>query len=381
MKKDGTLCVHPLAPAGALAGAVTAAVMPAVAYAYTAGEELKYPGFYSTYNQQRLGQIMANLERGAWGMPFSTGMAAISTAILSFVQQGEHVLFSRDLYGGTWKFAEEELPKRNIRFSYADNTLESFTAALQERTKVIYLETPANPLLTIVPLKAIAALAASRGIITIVDNTFASPVNQQPLLLGIDISVHSGTKYLGGHNDLPFGILVSNHEAHKAAVYNTGKMYGGALAPQECYLAERSIKTLALRVHQQNVNAGELAQYLENSSRVTKVFYPGLPSHPDHALAKEQMSGFGGMLSFELAASPEKMAAFLQHLTVISPALSLGGVESLICQPATTSHRALTTAQRQERGITDGLLRLSAGIEDVADLIADIEQAMDKAGV
>ncbi|NML40195.1 PLP-dependent transferase [Chitinophaga sp. G-6-1-13] len=381
MKNTGTLCVHPLEPSGTLDGAVTAAVMPAVAYAYTDTDTLRYPGFYSTYNQLRLGQIVANLEKGSWGMAYSSGMAAISTAILSFAQQGDHVLFSRDLYGGTWKLAEQELPKRGIRCSYAGNTLAEFEAHLEKHTKVIYLETPANPLLSIVPLKAIASLAASKGIVTIVDNTFATPLNQQPLLLGIDIVIHSGTKYLGGHNDLPFGVLVSAHAEHRDRIMDTAKMYGGSLAPQECYLAERSLKTLALRVQQHNANALSLAEYLSVCPEVGQVFYPGLPTHRDYQLACDQMTAFGGMLSFELNTTPDKLNAFLGHLELIRPALSLGGVESLICQPSTTSHRALSAAARQELGIADNLLRLSAGIEDVADLRADIEQAMRRAGI
>src|SRR5690606_10224890 len=166
--------------------------------------DLEYPGFYSTYNQKRLGLVMAKLEHGQWGMVFSSGMAAISTAIFSFVQQGDHIIFSRDLYGGTWKLAEQDRPKRRVSVSYADNTVESFRSKLQPNTKIIYIETPANPLLSIVPLKEVSALAKECGIITVVDNTFASPINQLPLLHGIDISIHSGTKYLGGHNDLPF---------------------------------------------------------------------------------------------------------------------------------------------------------------------------------
>lgn len=170
-------------------------------------------------------------------------MAAISTVILSFVQQNEHVIFSRNLYGGTWQFAEQELPKKNISCSYADNTLESFQSMLRENTKLIYIETPANPLLNIVSLKQIAALAKKHNLVTIVDNTFASPINQQPLLHGIDIAVHSGTKYLGGHNDLPFGALASNSQSQKQPIYATAKMYGGSLSPYQCYMVERSLKT------------------------------------------------------------------------------------------------------------------------------------------
>ncbi len=376
MKKLETLCVHPTGEKDQFKGSVTAAIFPSAAYNYLDQEELQYPGFYSTYNQKRLGQIMAELEHGAWGMVFSSGMAAISTAILSFAQQNDHVIFSRDLYGGTWKFVEQELPKRGISCSYADNTLGSFKAALKHNTRIIYIETPSNPLLNIVPLKEIAEFAKKNGIVTIVDNTFASPVNQLPLLHGIDIAVHSGTKYLGGHNDLPFGALVSNNPEHREPILSTAKLYGGSLSPYQCYLVERSLKTLAIRVKRQNENATKVAEYLSGHAGVNRVYYPGLPSHPDHRIALQQMMGFGGILSFELRANPEQLIFFQKHLSIIQPALSLGGVESLICSPVTTSHRGLSAEQRHQLGIQDNLLRLSVGIEDADDLIADLHSAV-----
>ncbi len=375
MKNPDTLCVHPINDDDKLKGSVAAAIFPSAAYNYLDGE-LQYPGFYSTYNQKRLGEVMASLEQGEWGMAFSSGMAAITTSILSFVQHNDHIIFSRDLYGGTWKFAEEELPKRGISFSYADNTLESFQSALRDNTKVVYIETPSNPLLNIFPLKEIASFAKEHGMVTIVDNTFASPVNQLPLAHGIDISVHSGTKYLGGHNDLPFGALISNNLNHKEIIFSTAKIYGGSLSPYQCYLAERSLKTLSLRIRKHNENALKVAEYLEGNSLVKKVYYPGLPSHRDHQIATQQMLGFGGMLSFELNASPEQLTVFLKSLSIIQPALSLGGVESLICSPVTTSHRNLSSEQRHSLGIRDNLLRLSVGIEDAEDLITDLKSAM-----
>lgn len=375
MKNPDTLCVHPINDDDKLKGSVTSAIFPSAAYNYLDGG-LQYPGFYSTYNQKRLGQVMANLEQGEWGMVFSSGMAAITTSILSFVQHNDHIIFSRDLYGGTWKFAEDELPKRGIFFSYADNTFESFQSALRDNTKVVYIETPSNPLLNIFPLKEIASFAKEHGMVTIVDNTFASPVNQLPLAHGIDISVHSGTKYLGGHNDLPFGALISNNLNHKEIIFSTAKIYGGSLSPYQCYLAERSLKTLSLRIRKHNENALKVAEYLEGNSLVKKVYYPGLPSHRDHQIATQQMLGFGGMLSFELNASPEQLTVFLKSLSIIQPALSLGGVESLICSPVTTSHRNLSSEQRHSLGIQDNLLRLSVGIEDADDLITDLKTAI-----
>ena len=377
MKNQDTLCVHPISDDDKLKGSVAAAIFPSAAYNYLDGE-LQYPGFYSTYNQKRLGEVMATLEHGAWGMAFSSGMAAITTSILSFVQHNDHIIFSRDLYGGTWKFAEDELPKRGISFSYADNKLESFQSALKHNTKVVYIETPSNPLLNIFPLKEIASFAQQNKLVTIVDNTFASPVNQLPLSNGIDISVHSGTKYLGGHNDLPFGALISNNLDHKELIFSSAKIYGGSLSPYQCYLAERSLKTLSLRIRKHNENALKVAEYLEGNSLVKRVYYPGLPSHRDHQMATQQMLGFGGMLSFELDARPEQLTAFLKSLSIIRPALSLGGVESLICSPVTTSHRNLSSEQRYVLGIQDNLLRLSVGIEDADDLINDLQSAILK---
>ncbi|SDF76889.1 cystathionine beta-lyase [Mucilaginibacter pineti] len=378
MKKLETLCVHPLSGQDNIGGGVTSAILPSAAYHYLDTEERRYPGFYSTYNQEKLAAIIAGLEHGEWGLIFTSGMAAITTAILSFAQQNDHIIFSRDLYGGTWKLAEDELPKRGISFSYADNTLTSFQDALQANTKVIYIETPSNPLLKVVPLKEIADFAKKNGIITIVDNTFASPVNQLPLDHGIDISVHSGTKYLGGHNDLPYGALVSKLKIQKDPIYFTANMYGGSLSPYQCYLAERSLKTLALRVKRQNENAMRIAQYLEKHPAVERVYYPGLQSHDDYQIAVAQMQGFGGMLSFELRADAKELIKFQRSLTVIEPAISLGGVESLICSPAQTSHRYISSEARHQLGINENLLRLSVGIEDVEDLIDDIESAIDK---
>ncbi len=377
MKNPDTLCVHPISNDDKLKGSVATVIFPSAAYNYLDGE-LQYPGFYSTYNQKRLGQVMANLEQGEWGMAFSSGMAAITTSILSFVQHNDHIIFSRDLYGGTWKFAEDELPKRGISFSYADNTLESFQSVLRDNTKVVYIETPSNPLLNIFPLREIASFAKEHKLVTIMDNTFASPVNQLPLAHGIDISVHSGTKYLGGHNDLPFGALISNNINHKELIFSSAKIYGGSLSPYQCYLAERSLKTLSIRIRKHNENALKVAKYLEGNSLVKKVYYPGLSSHRDHQMAAQQMLGFGGMLSFELDVSPEQLTVFLKSLSIIQPALSLGGVESLICSPVTTSHRNLSSEQRHSLGIQDNLLRLSVGIEDADDLITDLRSAILK---
>lgn len=378
MENFETQCVHPIRDDKNFNGAVTSGIYPAVAYNYLDDVPLQYPGFYSTYNQERLGQIICNLERGAWGMVFSSGMAAISTAILSFVSQSDHIVLSKDLYGGTLKFANEELPRRGVSCSYAGHSADSFESALQENTKIIYIETPSNPLLNIVSIREVCAIAKAKEIVTIIDNTFASPINQLPIGEGIDICVHSGTKYLGGHNDLPYGALVSNTLNNKDIILNTAKMYGGSLTPSECYLAERSLKTLALRVKKQNENALNIAHFLNSNTAVKKVYYPALASHPQHAIAKQQMKGFGGMVSFELNTDLDGIIKFQRQLRLIKPALSLGGVESLICSPVFTSHRYLSKKERLAIGIEDNLLRLSVGIEDDLDLIADIDQAIKR---
>lgn len=379
MGKFDSLCVHPVTDYDNFGGAVTSPVFPSVAYNYLETEDLQYPGFYSTFNQKRLGEIMARLEHGAWGVAFSSGMAAISAAILSFLKVNDHVIFSKDLYGGTWKFVEQELPRRGISFSYADNNIANVESLLNKDTKMIYIETPSNPLLNIFPLEEIAKFAKRNSLISIVDNTFASPINQLPLEIGIDIVVHSGTKYLGGHNDLPFGALVSNSHAHKDPIFSTARMYGGSLSPSQCQLAERSLKTLAIRLQRQNENALKVARYLESHSLVQKVYYPGLTSHKDYRIARQQMTGFGGMLSFELKMKSEELTRFLNSLSMVKPALSLGGVESLICSPSATSHKGLSPGERENLGINDNLVRLSVGVEDALDIIDDLRLAIVKA--
>lgn len=373
---DDTLCVHPLSNDNNPDHSATSPIFPAVAYRYLDETTLRYPGFFSTYNQLRLGEIVAKLEKAKYGIAFSSGMSAITTAILSFVSAGDHIIFSRELYGGTLKFATDDLPQRQVQCSYVAPDAQAFATAITPRTKIIYIESPSNPLLNIISLADIVALARKHNIITIIDNTFASPINQCPVEAGFHICIESGTKYLGGHNDLPYGTFACNNKDHYDAVLGSGKLYGGALAPNECYLAERSLKTLALRVQRQNENAMKLADFLSRHNRIKNVYYPGLASHPQHAIAAKQMKGFGGMISFEPDTDEAGIRKFQQQLRIITPALSLGGVESLISSPMMTSHRYLTKKERTALGIEDNLLRLSVGIEDAGDLMADIEQAL-----
>jgi cysteine-S-conjugate beta-lyase len=376
MEDQHTHCVHPIQESRAINDPVTAGVFKSTSYIYENDKPLVYPGFFSTYNQERLGKIMATHEKGKWGVVFNSGMAAISVAVLSFARMGDHVIFSKELYGGTLKFALEQLPKFGIVCSFAEPTVESYKALVRKNTRAIFIETPSNPLLTILPLRQIAAMAERQGIVTIIDNTLASSINQRPIEHGFDISIQSGTKYLGGHNDLQFGTLVARDEEVKDIILPVAKMYGGSLSPELCYQAERSLKTLALRVTRQNENAMKIAEFLLDHPMIDKVYYPGLPTHAGHDIALTQMDGFGGMVAFEINGAPQQISSFLQSLTLVSPALSLGGVESLICVPAKTSHSTVPAQTRESMGIKDNLLRLSAGIESCQDIIQDLGNAL-----
>jgi cystathionine beta-lyase len=279
----------------------------------------------------------------------------------------------KDIYGGTHHFVTAEFERFGIDFTFVGNEAADIEKAVKPNTKAIYIETPSNPLLLITDIAATARIAKDHNALSVIDNTFASPINQNPLDLGIDIVTHSGTKYLGGHSDLCCGAVLTRRDlADKIAA--TAANLGGSMNAMTCYLLERSLKTLSLRIEKHNRNARIIAEHLQNDGRIKTVFYPGLESHPGHTVAKKQMHGFGGMLAFELGGpAPE---AFLKSLKVITPALSLGGVETIICAPATTSHQKISAAERAELGITDNTLRLSVGIEDPDDLIADLDRAL-----
>lgn len=371
-----TLCVHAGGELITSSQSVVTPVFPASSYKYRETTENTYPRYFNTINQKVIVEKLCALEGGQDGLIFSSGMAAISTTLFALLQQGDHVLFCKGLYGGTYHLVMSEFEKRGIYYTFAaDNSEESFSAGITPKTKVIYIETPSNPLLEILDIQAISRLAKQHQIITIIDNTFASPINQNPISLGFDIVIHSGTKYLGGHSDLCFGAVVTS-TALKEQIYELAINYGGSLNAFDCYLIERSLKTLALRMERHNENALILANFLQQLPEVQEVYYPGLISHPGHEIAKAQMRGFGGMLSFELATqSLTQTDVFLDSLRFIQPAMSLGGVESLICSPATTSHVKLSPQERQEAGISDGLLRLSVGIENAQDLINDLKTA------
>ena len=355
---------------------VNTPIYTSTANRYIGYDEVLYPRNFNTENQEAIVEKLCRLEKGEAGMMFSSGTAAISTVLFSFLKAGDHALFSKEIYGGTAKLIVEEFPKYNIEFDFISNAeIGKLDLLIKENTKMIYTETPSNPLLSIVDLKAVSIAARKNKILSVVDNTFATPILQNPISLGFDVVVHSGTKYLGGHHDLCFGAVITSQHL-KDVIYQSALNFGGSLNGLDCYLIERSLKTLALRVEKQSSNAIKLAKALQENPKISAVHYPGLKSHPNHMIATSQMTGgFGGMLSFELedASQTEK---FLNNLQLIIPALSLGGVETTICQPSTSSHANLSEEERLEQGITDALLRISVGIEDVDDLVRDIKKSI-----
>jgi cystathionine beta-lyase/cystathionine gamma-synthase len=367
-----TQSVHAGSKGDPLFGGVVNPIYPSAAYDYET--EVRYPRYYNTPNQKAVVEKLVALENADDGLVFSSGMAAIMTSLFAVVKTGDHILFQNDLYGGTHHAAVHELNRFGIGYSMADVTdLKSFEKAIRKNTKVIYVETPSNPLLKITDLRAVALLAKKYGIITIIDNTFASPVNQNPIDFGIDIVTHSGTKYIGGHSDICCGAMVSTKKFTEQ-IRQRALHFGGSLDAHACYLVERSLKTIVLRVQKQNENAMRIAHFLTTESKVGNVYYPGLKTHPGHAIAKKQMTGgFGGMLSFEIKGDVDR---FTRKLKLIKRAISLGGVESTITSPARTSHVKLTAGERKSLGISDKLLRLSVGVEDAGDLINDIANAL-----
>ena len=375
-----TACVHAGSHTDVAAEGTTAPIYPATAYGYLhSGDERHYPRYFNTPNQRRVAAKVAALEGAERGVLFGSGMAAISTALLAFVRPGDHVLMQTGLYGGTTSFAEADLRALGIEVSYtAGLSALDFEAGLRQNTRVVYLETPSNPLLNLVDIEAVANLTRARGAISMIDNTFASPINQNPHRLGVDLVVHSATKYLGGHSDICAGVAVGS-AAHVEQVLAKARHLGGSCEAQTAALLERSIKTLALRVRQQTANAQAMAEWLLDRDEVVAVYYPGLPSHPQHALARRQMHGFGAMLSFELVTGIDAVA-FQQNLRLVASAMSLGGVDTTVCSPYLTSHRTVGPERRAAEGISDQLIRMSLGIEDVRDLREDVATALQAAG-
>jgi cystathionine gamma-lyase len=324
-----------------------------------------------------LQQKLARLENAKYALTFSSGLGAETTLILSLVKTGDHVVAFDDLYGGTRRLFTQIFRERfGIEFTFVDaRDTDAVGSAIQPNTRLIWLETPTNPLMKLCDIEAIARMARSRGILTVVDNTFASPCFQQPLALGADISLHSTTKFLNGHCDSVGGAVMLSDDNLYEAIKFAQNAAGAVLSPFDSYLILRGIKTLAPRMKQHEQNALAIARYLETHPRVPKVYYPGLPSHPQHELAKKQMIGFGGVLSFELDGSLEEAKKFVERRQLFLLAESLGGVESLIELPALMTHASVPPEERRKIGLADGLIRISVGIETADDLIADLDQA------
>ncbi|MCX7926480.1 MAG: cystathionine gamma-synthase [Fimbriimonadales bacterium] len=344
------------------------------------------PGQHKGYEYSRsdhptraaLERNLAALEGVEYGLAFASGLAAENT-VLNLLQSGDHVVATRDLYGGTYRLFERVWAKYGIEFSYADGEdIEALRQAFRPNTRMLWIETPSNPMLTITDLKAACELAHAHGALAVVDNTFATPYLQRPFEFGADIVVHSTTKYLGGHSDVVGGALC----VRDRALYEQLKFYQNAVGavpgPLSCFLVLRGIKTLALRMRQHCENARRIAEYLARHPEVKTVRYPGLPNHPGHERARQQMSDFGAIVTMELHGGVERAMRFLSSTRLFTLAESLGGVESLMCHPATMTHASIPPEERAKIGITDALIRLSVGVEDVEDLLEDLEQAMAK---
>lgn len=329
-------------------------------------------------NRDSLEKVIAALENGEFCTCFGSGMAAI-VAAFSLLEAGDHVLVASDIYGGTFRVAEKLLPRQGILVDTFDSARpESIREVAGPDTKLLIFETPSNPNLRVADIAAVVAVARELGIVTVFDNTFASPALQRPLDLGVDIVVHSTTKYISGHSDIIGGALVTRDEAIATRVFEYAKTVGAVPSPFDCWLTLRGLKTLSVRMQRHCENALALAEYLESHPKVARVVYPGLPSHPDHAVAARQMSGFGGMIAFEVAGSAEDAKRVAEATRVFLLAESLGGVESLIGYPPLMSHATMTEDERLARGIPPTMLRLSVGIEDVDDLIEDLRQALEQ---
>jgi cystathionine beta-lyase/cystathionine gamma-synthase len=384
-KGFSTKAVHGGEKRDPLTGAVSTPIYETSVFAFSRTKELvdvmseKVDGYvYTRFGNPTIRNVerkMAELENTEDAAAFSSGMAAISTAILTLVSSGDQIVSTRDLYGGTLGFFKNVLAKLGVDVSLVDTTdFGELKSAIRKNTKVIFAETPTNPTLKIVDLPNVAELAKKNGLTTVVDSTFASPYNLRPAEYGIDVVLHSATKYLGGHNDVTAGVVCGS-ESFIRKLREMRKPLGGTLDPHAAWLLIRGLKTLGLRMKKHNSNGLDVARFLEKHPKVRKVYYPGLPSHPQHLVAEHQMMGFGGVVSFEINADLEATMKFVENLKLCALAPTLGGTETLVTQPVTSSHYTVSAGERKKMGVTDQLVRLSLGIEDSEDIIADLEQA------
>ena len=376
--KFSTRAIHAGQEPDPTTGAIMTPIYQTSTYAQAGIGQHKGFEYARTGNPTRtaLEACIASLENGKYGLAFASGLAA-EQAILSLLISGDHIIACDDLYGGTYRIFERIMRRYQIETSYITaNRINDYEKAIRPNTKLIWLETPTNPLLRLVDIQAVAEIAHRHHALLVVDNTFSSPYFQQPLALGADIVIHSTTKYINGHSDVIGGATVVNDDK----VYEALKFYqnaaGGVPGPFDVWLTMRGIKTLSLRMRQHEENAYAIAHFLSEHPRVEKVYYPGLPSHPAYEIAKRQMSGIGGMVSFQFKGTQADVNQIAKRFKVFAFAESLGGVESLVCHPATMTHGTIPQEIREARGLTDTLLRLSIGIEDIEDLIADLEQAL-----
>ena len=380
--KPETLCAHAGSGSDAEFHSLSTPVYLTSTFALKESGEVG-PYFYTREGnptRAALEQALVDLEGGARAIACAAGVAAETTA-LSLFPAGSHVIAGKELYGGTLRLFREAFEPRGLSFTFVDmRDAAQVAAAVRPDTRCIWIETPTNPLLNLVDIAAVAAIAKPKKIVTVVDGTFASPYFQKPLALGADVVVHSTTKYLNGHSDVVGGAVIAKSAALGMKLTSLARTLGTPCSPFDAFLVLRGIKTLALRMQAHERAAMALAKALEKRPEVERVYYPGLPSHPQHELAKRQMTGFGGMLAFDLKGGKDAVLELFRHVRLFTPAASLGGVESLISNPPTLSHKAFTPEERKAAGINDGLVRVSAGIEHPDDLVADLSQALDALG-
>ena len=374
-----TKLIHAGEPEPLISGAVSMPIFQSATFEY-AGQgsyhDLKYIRLNNTPNHIALHQKLASLENAEAALVTASGMAAISTALLTVLSSGDHFLAQGCLYGGTHDLITKDLPAFGISFDFIDGEdPDSWKLKLKPNTKAIYVETMTNPLLEVADLKAVVKFAEEHDLVSLIDNTFASPINFRPPEWGFDLSIHSCTKYLNGHSDIVAGAVIGMTDLIGKITQKLNHL-GGSLDPHACFLLQRGIKTMAVRMNYQSESALKIAQFLEDHEITKKVNYPGLESHPHHQRASELFDGFSAMLSFELKGEVEAAERFIQKMTLSTEAPSLGGVETLITRPCTTSHSGMSLEDRQSLGISDNLIRVSVGIEATEDLLADFEQAL-----
>ena len=378
-KHIDTKLIHAGEPDPRILGAVSIPIFQSAMFEYggeTDYHDIKYIRLNNTPNHIAVHQKLMALENAEAALVTSSGMAAISTALLTVLSAGDHLLIQDSLYGGTHDFVTKDLGSFGITFDFVNaDRPDSWDQQLRPKTRAIYVETMSNPLLQIPDLEAVAAFARNHGLVSLVDNTFASPMNYRPPEHGFDLSLHSATKYLNGHSDIVGGAIIGRAELVDRIKHRLDHL-GGSMDPHQCYLLYRGMKTLALRVRCHNESALKVATFLAEHPKVARVNYPGLPTHPQHQRARALFDGFGGMLSFEMKGGLEAAERFIEATTLPIVAPSLGGVETLVTRPATTSHRGMAPEDRQRLGITDSLIRVSIGIEATEDLIEDFGRAL-----